>query len=378
MRIGIIGGGQLAAMLVQADREQLHHFLILDPDPQCPAVQNGGQHVPGNPASGEGFTQLAELSEIITIELENVCVEELSRLSQGGTNILPQTDLLSRIVNKFEQKKMLQELTIPTADFTEHDGVLPIQDSPFGFPVVQKAARGGYDGRGVQILKSVDDNALRLKTSGYLERYIERKMELSVIVVANIDGDVRTYQPVEMQIHEAGNVLDFLIAPARISDDLTIAAQQLAISTIGAMHGTGIFGVEMFLTHNDQLLINEISPRTHNSGHFTTEACASSQFDQQLRILSGQPLGDVSQKEAAVMFNILGEGGFEGASVVEISDELNEYGKVYIHLYGKTKCFPGRKMGHVTVLDQDIQAAIDIAENIKLKIIVRGANPIEN
>ena len=378
MRIGIIGGGQLAGMLVRADREQLHHFFILDPDPECPAVQAGGQHVPGDPVSGEGFSQLAELSEIISIELENVCVEELCRLSQAGIRILPQADLLSRIVNKLEQKKLLQELAIPTADFAEHEGILPIHDSPFGFPVVQKTARGGYDGRGVQVLKNVDDNAVRLKASGYLERYIDRKMELSVIVIANVDGDVRAYQPVEMQIHEQGNVLDFLIAPARISDDLAIAAQQLAISTITAMQALGIFGVEMFLTQNDQLLINEISPRTHNSGHFTTEACVCSQFEQQLRILTGQPLGDVSQKQAAVMFNLLGEGGFEGSTVVEKSDDLNEYGKVYIHIYGKKKCFPGRKMGHVTVLDQDVEAAIEIAEKIRPKIIVRGANPIEN
>jgi 5-(carboxyamino)imidazole ribonucleotide synthase len=364
-------------MLVRADRDKLHHFFILDPDPECPAVQLGGKHVPGNPASGEGFAELAELADIITIDLEYVCVDELSRLSQQGIQIIPRTDLLSKIVDKLEQKKLLQELGIPTADFTPHDGSLPIQQSPFGFPVVQKAARGGYDGRGVQVLKSAADNAHQLKTKGYLERYIERKMELSVIVVASTDGDVRAYQPVEMRFHEKGNVLDFLIAPARISEELATAAQQLAISTIATMQGVGIFGVEMFLTHDDTLLINEISPRTHNSGHFTTEACVSSQFDQQLHILTGQPLGDVSQKQAAVMFNILGESGFEGSTIVEVAEELSQHEEVYIHLYGKMLCFPGRKMGHVTVLGQSVEEAIALAEKIKPKIIVRGENPIE-
>ncbi len=378
MRIGIIGGGQLAAMLVRVDGERLHHFLILDPDPECPAVQAGGQHVPGNPVNGEGFARLAELSDVVTIDLENVCIDELSRLASEGSFVLPQTELLAKIVNKFEQKKLLQQLGIPTADFVACDGTLPIEESPFGFPVVQKAARGGYDGRGVQVLKSLDDSANRLQVPGYLERYIERKMELSVIVAANTDGDVRAYQPVEMQFHEAGNVLDFLIAPARINKELARSAEQLAISTLSAMHGAGIFGVEMFLTQDDQLLINEISPRTHNSGHFTTEACETSQFAQQLRILTGQPLGDVAQREAAVMFNILGEDGFEGATLVEQADELSNYEGVTIHLYDKVKCFPGRKMGHVTVLNADIDVALTIAAEINGKIIVRGEDPIEN
>lgn len=378
MRIGIIGGGQLAAMLVRADQERLHHFLILDPYPECPAVQAGGQHVLGNPVNGEGFSSLAAQSDVVSIDLENVCVDELSRLAKEGSFILPQSELLSKIVNKFEQKKWLQQLGIPTADFIACEGTLRIEGSPFGFPVVQKAARGGYDGRGVQVLKSLDDNANRLQVSGYLERYIERKMELSVIVAANTEGDVRAYQPVEMQFHEAGNVLDFLIAPARVDKHLAQSAQELAISTITAMHGAGVFGVEMFLTQDDQLLINEISPRTHNSGHFTTEACETSQFAQQLRILTGQPLGDVAQREAAVMFNILGEDGFEGATLVEQADELSSYKGVTIHLYGKTRCFPGRKMGHVTVLNHDIDTAINTAAEIRGKVTVRGENRIEN
>lgn len=378
MRIGIIGGGQLAAMLVRVDQERLHQFLILDPYPECPAVQAGGQHVPGDPVTGEGFSELAAVSDVLTVDLENVCVPELMRLDREGASIVPHVELLSKIVNKFEQKQLLRGLAIPTADFVAYDGQSPLEESPFGFPVVQKAARGGYDGRGVQVLKSLNDNGKRLQVPGYLERFIERKMELAVIVAANSQGEVRAYEPVEMQFHEAGNVLDFLIAPARIENALAQSAKELACSTIGAMQGVGIFGVEMFLTHEDQLLINEISPRTHNSGHFTTEACETSQFEQQLRILTGQALGETAQKEGAVMFNILGEEGFEGAAVVEQDDELSRYAGVAIHLYGKTQCFPGRKMGHVTVLDQNIEAALETAAEIREKVTVRGENPIEN
>jgi len=365
-------------MLVRVDQKRLHHFLILDPSSECPAVQAGGQHVPGDPATGEGFAELAALSDVLTVDLENVCIEELEQLVENGSRLLPKLELLSTIVNKYEQKQLLQALNIPTAEFVECDGTLPIVESPFGYPVVQKAARGGYDGRGVQVLKSPDDSEKRLKVPGYLERYIDCKMELAVIVAADAKGDVRAYQPVEMQFHEEGNVLDFLIAPARIGESLSQNARELAITTISAMRGVGIYGVEMFLTHDDQLLINEISPRTHNSGHFTTEACETSQFEQQLRILTDQPLGDVAQKEAAVMFNILGEEGYDGATVIEQADELGSYKSVAIHFYGKTRCFPGRKMGHVTVLDQDIESAIRLAADIKDKVRVRGENPIEN
>lgn len=378
MKIGIIGGGQLAAMLVEADQDHQHTFYVLDPDPDCPAVRTGARHVPGNPATGENFASLAAQVDIVSIDLENVCVDTLTEIHDSGVKVLPPVSLLARVTNKLEQKKWLQELQLPTAPFAIHDGSQPIDPSPFGFPVVQKAARGGYDGRGVAVLRSPEDNANRLQVAGFVEQYITHSMELSVIVVASGSDDTRAYDPVEMLFRSDGNVLDYLIAPARIDATLQDQARQLASTAIRSMGGIGVFGVEMFLTPDNALLINEISPRTHNSGHYTREACKVSQFDQQLRILTGQPLAALEQYSPAVMFNLLGEAGFSGDPKLEDSCSDAEKQGVYIHLYGKKHCFPGRKMGHVTVLAKTVADALERASNIKQKIIVRGASPIEN
>lgn len=382
MRIGIIGGGQLGAMLVQActdlntSQGSEHQIYVLDGNPNCPAAQIGGIHVPGNTATGEGYATLGQLCDIVTIDLENVSVNALADLVKNGCPVIPEPDLLDRLTDKLEQKRWLQELKLPTAAFAPHDGNQEIGPEPFGFPVVQKAARGGYDGRGVAVLKSEQDNASRLRTAGYLEQFIHRKMEVSVMVAASTTGEVCAYQPVEMVFHEGGNVLDYLVAPARLGNDLLTQAQQLAVSAITAMEGSGIFGIEMFLTMDDELLINEISPRTHNSGHYTAEACRTSQFTQQLYILTDQPLGDTTQVTPAVMFNLLGAEGYEGETVVEQDPSLRDDEHVAIRLYGKEKCFPGRKMGHVTVIAETSDEALHRMNLIREKIAVRGADPI--
>jgi len=378
LNIGIIGGGQLAAMLVEADQDQHNTFFVLDPDPECPAVRVGANHVPGNPATGENFSKLAAQVDVVSIDLENVCIEALAEIDGGIARVLPPVALLARVTNKYEQKKWLEELQLPTAPFAEHDGRHPIEPSPFGFPVVQKAARGGYDGRGVAVLHSSEDNANRLKVDGFIEQYIEHRMELSVIVVAATNGEVRAYDPVEMLFRSDGNVLDYLIAPARIAGAVQNQARELATTAIKSMAGIGVFGVEMFLTAEDDLLINEISPRTHNSGHYTREACEASQFDQQLRILTSQPLLEMEQHSPAVMFNLLGEAGYSGEPQLEDRCSDAEKQGVYVHLYGKKHCFPGRKMGHVTVVGESVAAALEQASNIKGKISIRGALPNED
>ena len=379
MRIGIVGGGQLAAMLVQAcaranESEGTDHVVsVLDVNPLCPAVQVGGIHVPGVPASGEGYAELVQVSDVVTIDLEHVAVESLATLHAGGCRVIPDPALLAKLTNKLQQKQWLTELGLPTAEFVPYDGRQAIGPQPFGFPVVQKAARGGYDGRGVVVLHSEQDNRSRLRSAGYLERFIQRRMEVSVMVAANGKGDVMAYQPVEMVFDEDGNVLDYLVAPARLPAALLDQARQLAVAAITRMAGCGIFGIEMFLTREDRLLINEISPRTHNSGHYTTEACRISQFAQQLRILTGQPPGQASQLTPAVMFNLLGASGYEGDTVVEQQQALKQDDAVAVHLYGKRHCFPGRKMGHVTVTAATVAAALDKMHTIRQQILVRGA-----
>ena len=382
-RIGIIGGGQLAAMLVEAcnaanaSENSVHRVLVLDADPKCPATLVGGTHIMGKPATGEGYDSLAAVSDVLTIDVENVSVEDLSTLQTAGHTVVPAPALLQRITDKLEQKRWYTELGLPTAEFIPHPAEQEITSEPFGFPVVQKAARGGYDGRGVCVLRSLADNADRLPVSGFLERYIERRMEISVMVAADGHGEVVSYQPVEMVFHEGGNVLDYLVAPARLEADLLTRAQELAVTAIKAMEGQGIFGVEMFLTEAGALLINEISPRTHNSGHYTMEACRTSQFTQQLYIVTGRPLGSTEQLNPAVMFNLLGADGFKGDTVVEGAAEVSSDTDVSVHLYGKSHCFPGRKMGHVTVVADTVDAALKKMDHIRPQIQVRGANPID-
>lgn len=378
MRIGIVGGGQLAAMLVKANQKvgapnQIH---VLDHNSNCPAALAGGIYVPGEIATGDGYPELAARSDVLTIDLENVAVDKLAELQSEHLKVIPDLSLLQRITDKLEQKKWLQELGLPTAPFQPHDGENPVVESQFGFPVVQKAARGGYDGRGVFVLRSAADSDARLRVPGFLEQYIDRKMEVSVMVAANTAGEVVAYEAVEMVFHEGGNVLDYLVAPARLPARQLQAAQDLAVRTISAIGGTGIFGIEMFLTTDDELLINEISPRTHNSGHYTTEACVTSQFDQQLRILSGQELGDARQLIPAVMFNILGAAGFEGDTVVDIDPSLENDDQIAIHIYGKTHCFPGRKMGHVTVTAETVEDALAKMLDIRERITIRGAKQL--
>lgn len=382
-RIGIIGGGQLAAMLVKAcnlanaNNGTDHQIFVLDPDLQCPAALVGGKHVPGKPATGEGYEELAAQTDILTVDLENVCVESLTALSEQGHTVIPHPSLLARVTNKLLQKEWLRELDLPTADFVAHPADKYITDQPFGFPVVQKAAKGGYDGRGVAVLRSADDNNNRLKVAGFLERYIDRHMEVSVIVAADGKGDIKTYEPVEMMFHEGGNVLDYLIAPARLDAELLNQAKDLASNAVAAMNGMGIFGVEMFLTKDSKLLINEISPRTHNSGHYTTEACQTSQFVQQLSLLTGQPLGDTDQLSPAVLFNVLGASGYKGEAVIEQAPGIGDDEDVHIHFYGKARCFPGRKMGHVTITGETVDDALEKAKKIRQLITVRGAKSLD-
>lgn len=365
-------------MLVKANHKigDPHQIHVLDHNSNCPAALAGGIYVPGEIATGDGYQELAARSDVLTIDLENVAVDKLAELQSEHLKVIPDLSLLQRITDKLEQKKWLQELGLPTAPFQPHDGEYPVEESPFGFPVVQKAARGGYDGRGVFVLRRAADNDSRLRVPGFLEQYIDRKMEVSVMVAANAAGEVVAYQAVEMVFHEGGNVLDYLVAPARLPARQLQAAQDLAVRTISAIGGTGIFGIEMFLTRDDELLINEISPRTHNSGHYTTEACVTSQFDQQLRILTGQELGDASQLVPAVMFNILGAAGFEGDTVVDIDPSLNNDDQIAIHIYGKTHCFPGRKMGHVTVTAKTVADALAKMLDTRGRITIRGAKQL--
>ncbi len=369
--IGIVGGGQLAGLLAVAAKDQGLTVLALDPDAHCPAVIMGATHFPGHRHNAADILKLAEAVDVLTVDLEDVNVEALGQAESNGSNVIPRPATLKLLTNKLRQKQLYAEAGLPTSPFTEYNGDLETLGT-HGWPAVQKAAEGGYDGRGVAILQHPDDLDKRLQAPGFVEAFVADATELSVMVARHPFGSIATWDAVEMAFNSEGNMLDELIAPARLDTMLREEAQALAIKAVEAFDGVGIFGVELFLTPEKKLLINEIAPRTHNSGHYTVDACRTSQFQQQINILTNRRLEDTAQEKAAVMFNLLGEPGFEGDTVVEGLESLLETDGVHPYLYGKTKCFPLRKMGHVTVVAESIGEARQLADQARQTIVVRG------
>ena len=379
--IGIIGGGQLAALLVEEAVKQGSRCVVLDPDPDCPACQKGAEHVPGRMTDKASIHALAAQAELLTIEVEDVALDALDELVRKGADLIPSPSSLRLLINKLTQKQVLLARGLPTSRFQPCP--VPSTDAvlEFGLPCVQKAARGGYDGRGVSVFLEEGDLGRLLPVPGFLEAYVAHEIELSVIVARDRHGRLQSYQPTEMLFHEGGNLLDYLIAPARIDETVAKKACHLAETTVAAIRGVGVFGVEMFYCGQQAeqpLLINEVAPRTHNSGHYTLDACLTSQFSQQYRILGDKPLGDVSQQKPAVVFNLLGEAGYQGQTLVRIDDRLHKTGdpSVHIYLYGKKTCFPLRKMGHVTIVKDSIDQALETADRIRPWIRIRGREPM--
>ncbi len=367
-RIGIIGGGQLGRMLVKSAKRLGCTCVVLDPTPGSPAGQVSGQQIIADSHDPEALRQLAEQVDVITFDIEDIDAEILTTLAAAGHQILPSASLLAEIQDKLRQKQRLMTLGIPTAEFIEVDPTDAAQFECFGYPLVQKARRGGYDGRGVVVMRSAADWAQALPVPSLIERFIPAAKELAVIVVRGQDGEVRSYEPVEMCFRTGENILDILLAPARIPAETAAAARRLAIETVTGLEGVGIFGVELFLTENAELLVNEVAPRTHNSGHYTIEACITDQFEQHLRAITGLPLGAMDQMIPAAMINLLGAPAESGPPVIRGLRAALAISGVSLHFYGKASTRPFRKMGHVTVLDADIESARRKAEQVRALI----------
>ena len=371
-RIGLIGGGQLGRMMVKAAKRLGCTCVVLDPVPGSPAAQVAGHQIVGGYSDPAKLRELAESCDLMTFELENIETDTLLGLESEGHRIHPRPALLAIIQDKYRQKCFLRDAGIPTSDFVD----MPAPDAKafaeFGYPLVQKAKRGGYDGRGVVVMPNADTFDSHLPVPAYVERFVEADKELAVMVARNLAGDCVAYPTVEMRFHADGNVLDYLLAPAQVSDELARQAEALAKRTVQVMDGVGVFGIEMFLTSDGELLVNEVAPRTHNSGHHTIEACVTDQFEQHLRAILNLPLGDTRQLSPATMVNLLGEPGYRGRPMISGLSAALRIPGVCVHFYGKAVTKPGRKMGHVTVIDADIGAACAKAEQVKSLIKVLG------
>ena len=370
--LGIIGGGQLGRMLVAAAKRIGCTCTVLDPYPNSPAGQLSGQQIVGTYHDPVALKELVSACDVTTFDIEDIDTDALAELSAAGHRIFPCPGLLADIQDKLRQKQVLAQAGIPSADFVPADAPDPAQFARFGYPLVQKARRGGYDGRGVQVMREAADFARHLPVPSLLERFVPARMELAVMVARGLDGGIVAYPPVEMCMRPAENILDILLAPARIDAATAAAARQLAVDTVEALAGVGIFGIEMFLTELGELLVNEVAPRTHNSGHYTIEACVTDQFEQHLRAIAGLPLGVTDLMRPAAMLNLLGEPGFRGRPVIGGLRAALAIPGVSVHLYGKAETRAHRKMGHVTVVDADIEQARVKAERVRDLLSVTG------
>lgn len=374
LKLGIIGGGQLGRIMSQKAKKMGFHVTILDPTPNCPAAQVSDKQIIAGFYDKEKLTKIVEESDVTTFELEHIDTSVLKELFDKGHNIHPSPYVMELIQNKYEQKKLLNNKGIAVPAYKD---VKTQEDlASFGFPVIQKTKFGGYDGKGVQMLKTPEDMKNCIKTESFIEELVDIDKELAIIVARNIEGEIKCYPVVEMLFDERVNICDSVMAPARISKEIEEKAIEISTQSIKALDGVGIFGVELFLTKKGEVLVNEIAPRPHNSGHYTVESCATSQFEQIIRAVTNLPLGSTKLISASVMVNLLGEEGYEGEPFIEGIHEALAIPELSFHFYGKSVTKPFRKMGHITVLDDDINKAFEKANKAKNILKIKGSKKI--
>lgn len=373
MILGVLGGGQLGRMLIQSAINYNQDIHILDPDPNAPCKDIAQQFQVGSLKDFDTVYAFGKNCDIITVEIEAVNTDALRKLAEEGKKVFPQPHILKLIQDKREQKQFYAQHGIPTADFVLTENKADVIAKKSFLPAVNKLGKEGYDGRGVQILRSEADLEQAFDAPGLLEKLIDFDKEIAVTVARNENGDLIAYPAVECAFHPTANLVEFLFAPAEITPEVEAKAQQIAKEVILKLDMVGILAVELFVTKSGEVLVNEIAPRPHNSGHHTIEANFTSQFEQHLRSVMNWPLGNPDLRCPAAMINLLGEDGFSGPAIIEGKEEALAEKGVYIHLYGKKLTKPFRKMGHVTILDESVEAlkakANRIKELIKIKSI---------
>ena len=371
LKIGILGGGQLGRMLLQKAADFSLSVKVLDPDPAAPCRHQAEEFVNGSFHDHDTVYAFGKGCDLITIEIEHVNVKALEKLEKEGILVYPQPHIIRMVQDKGLQKEFFRDNNIPTAPFYLINDADELTSTVQSFPVIQKLRKGGYDGKGVIKLNSANDIDKAFNAPSVIEQLIHFKKEIAVIVGRRTNGETKCFPAVEMEFNPEVNLVEFLFSPADISNDLENRARQLAKVVADKLEIVGILAVEMFVTETDDLLVNEIAPRPHNSGHHTIEANACSQYEQHLRAILDLPLGNTSILKPAVMVNLLGEKNYEGlAHYIEIDKALGIDG-IHLHLYGKKFTRPFRKMGHVTVTADTIDEAKTNATFIKdtLKVI---------
>ena len=371
-RLGILGGGQLGKMLLYETRKWDVYTKVLDQAADAPCRMSCNEFVQGDLLDYATVVSFGQGLDVLTIEIENVNVEALKTLKQQGVKVFPEPEALEIIRNKSLQKTFYLNHGIPTSPFKTYESKEALLKDALHFPCVWKSAEFGYDGKGVQILKSAEDLHTLPDTPCLIEEKVEFEYELAVIVARNEKGEVTTYPVVQMDFHPTANQVEYVVCPAAIPEHLAEKAKKIALRVATELQITGLLAVELFLDKNQNILVNEVAPRPHNSGHYSIEASYTNQFEQHLRAILDLPLGNTDSKAIGIMVNLVGAEPYHGPVVYENINTVLAMKGVSVHIYGKTETRPFRKMGHVTVVDTDRASAYQKAKTVKESLIVKS------
>ena len=369
--LGILGGGQLGKMLLQVTSRLSIKTNVLDPSEDSPCKNLCAEFTKGNLMDFESVYNFGKACDLVTYEIEHINVDALEKLEKEGIKVFPNSSTLRIIQDKSIQKQFFLDNNIPTAKFKFYNSFNDLEVNKLKFPCVWKKTKFGYDGYGVQILKSIDDFNSLPKTQFIIEEIVPFKKELATTIARNENGDIEVFPIVEMMFNETSNQVEFVVCPAQISDELKRKAEELALKVSKTFKQVGLLAVEMFLTQDDNILINEVAPRPHNSAHYSIEGCINSQFDQHINAILNLPLGCSKSSVYTIMANLVGDKGYNGDVVYDGIEEAMKFDNVKIHIYGKKETKPNRKMGHITVTDTNLQSGLKKARIVKELIKIK-------
>lgn len=373
-KLGILGGGQLGKMMLFDTRKFDIQTYVLDPSDEAPCKIACNQFFKGDLMDFDTVYNFGKKVDVLTIEIELVNLDALEKLESEGLKVYPSPKTLRLIQNKGVQKEFYSQNNIPTAPFNRFETLSllksSVENNEITLPFVWKCTEFGYDGNGVKVVRQVSDLDQLPEVECIAETMIPFKNELAVIVCRNPSGEIKTYPVVEMEFHPEANQVEYVICPARIDDAVAKKAREIALNVSEKFNHVGLLAVEMFQTQDDDVLVNEVAPRPHNSGHYSIEASYTSQFEQHIRAVLNLPLGNTDSKVAGIMVNLVGAEGFSGNVVYENIEKIMAWDGVTPHIYGKRQTRPFRKMGHVTIVNENIAEARRIAEDVKNTIRV--------
>lgn len=371
-KIGILGGGQLGRMLLQAAANYPVQTFILENDPTCPAGHLCHHFTKGDIKDFDAVYNFGKGLDAITIEIENVNVEALEKLEAEGVKIYPKPSVLRTIKNKILQKQYYQQYSIPSPEFIITNNIAELNQQEKFLPAVHKTGEGGYDGKGVQLIQTKEDIKNGFDVPSVLEKMVTIDKEIAQMVAINEKGETALYPPVEMLFDPSLNLLDYQLCPAELSTQTLYNVEAIALAVVRNFKSPGIFAIEMFVDKNGDVLVNETAPRVHNSGHHTIEAHYCSQFDMLWRIMLGYPLGNTDAILPSIMVNIIGAEGYSGAVNYEGLDDVLKIENAFVHIYGKKQTKPGRKMGHVTILSNEKQELLHQSNIVKRTLLAKA------